>query len=497
MRKGEGIEGDLPIVLPKLHPGQLAVLRDAKQFNWLCAGRGWRKSSLAVRLVLDMLFKRKFVLYTAFTMEPIDILIEELWKPRIIGEDLWKKCFHESKKMLFLPGLTPLRFASLEEAASQRGATPHRIILDEAGKAKRGDVNRVLFPMIFKSGGDFWGFGTPDPDDPLNDFYEFLTDEKAPDYVARFIIPVVGAIVVDGKLIRQPHPYENPHKTFEELMISFQSTPPSKVVDWEIEFLCAFKMGGSIQIENPERVCLLDYHESNEVDGECLRANWFHKSGSQYKAGVDLAISENFTVISVMTKDPAEMVYFRRFQPRSNTGKGRWKQVYEAIQRVAKMFPGCEFDIDVTGEGNHIIETLADSPYNVIARGFNFSGTSAKKNDVMNNLTTFVEGQHVVMFNHPDLRQEMKDLRRIKRQGQGPKISAAGGGLDDCPVSVALMLYGLPLITNAVREAEISQLRRLVEENITKATTRGGGSVNPNINPGELWTEKMPGTWLS
>ena len=497
-RKGEGIEGDLPIVLPALHPGQEAVLRDARRINWLCAGRGWRKSSLAVRLVLDYIFRRKFVLYTAFTMEPIDILIEELWKSRIIGEELWKKCFHETKKMLFLPGLTPIRFASLEEAANQRGATPHRVILDEAGKAKRGDFDRVIGPMLFKSGGDFWGFGTPDPDDPLNDFYEHLTNEKAPEYVARFIIPVVGAVVTpEGKLIRQPHPYENPHKSFEELRISFESTPPSKIVDWEIEYLCAFKLGGSVQIENPERVCVYDYVESKDVDGECIRSNWRHTSGNQYKCGVDLAISDNFTVLSVMTKDPPEMVYFRRFQPKSNTEKGRWKQVYESIARVRDLFHGVEFDIDVTGEGSHVLETLADAPYYVFARGFNFSGSSVKKNDVMNNLTNFVEGQHVLLFNHPDLRQEMKDLRRIKREGQGPQIKAAGGGLDDCPVSVALMLYGLPLTTSAVREEETRKLRELVEQAVSKATTPSAGSVANIITPGSLWKESLPEVWLN
>ena len=470
-RKGERLKGQVVPVYPALHTGQQAVLRDAKQINWLCAGRGWRKTSLMVKIALDALLSGKKVWWTSFEPESIDIAIEEIWKPLVFGEDVWNECYHEEDRYLYLPGLRPMRFTSLKAAARQRGSTPDVIINDEAGMTPRNTFVSIIRPMIFKSGGTFWGVGTPDPNDPLNDFYEYLTHQNAAEEAgdnsrtARFVIPVVGAQVTDrGELIRQPHPYENPEKTWEELKASWDETPlGSQRVAWEIEHLCVFRLGGSEQIANVGRVCVLPCLPGRAgFPNEWFLDGWTHYSGAAYVAGVDLGVAENFTVLSVGDEKTRKMVYFRRFIPTTLGKDGRWKQVREAIKRVHDLFPKVNIRVDVTGEGNALPEDM-DTDYKVSVEPFNFSGTSQKKIELMNHLSDVVENQSFLLFNLDVIREEMSILKRIRTESGGLQIKAPKQKFDDVPVSIGLMVKDVELTDAGTKAAEVERHRELLE----------------------------------
>lgn len=483
MRKGQGIVGTIDYVRPALHPGQVAVKEAMARLTLLCAGRGWRKSSLGVDVALDGLMSGEHVWWTCFTSEPIDIVINEIWRPIVFGEEVWDACYHKGDRVLFLPGCKPMRFTSLQEAKNSRGATPDRIIVDEAGMLMRGSFTSVVEPMLFKNieGGMVLMIGTPDPDDPLNDFHAYLhkefdpeeQDEFEADEVARFIIPVVGAEVSrEGELVRKPHPYENPNYSFEKLRRSFKRTPEHQRPAWEVEYLCAFKVGGSTQIQNVERVCLLSYDPNPDVDGECVVRDFTHEGRNRYTAGMDVAIGgkyeeerrggsksnkENYTVISVLEEESRRQVYYRRFVPKSNTEAGRWEQVYEAIVRVHSLFPGLEWRIDVTGEGSHVPEYMMNN-HQIEMEGFNFAGNANKKNTVMDDLTQWIEGSHLHLFNHPQIKKECSILRRIYREGQKPQIKAPRNENDDTPISLGLMVYGKPIRITVTVSQEMREL---------------------------------------
>ena len=61
------------IKLPSPHPGQRAVIREAKRFNWLFAGRRWRKTTLEMTLAVETAVRGKTCLWGAPTFDQVRI----------------------------------------------------------------------------------------------------------------------------------------------------------------------------------------------------------------------------------------------------------------------------------------------------------------------------------------------------------------------------------------------------------------------------------------
>ena len=495
-RKGQGIVGPHPVKLPGLHRGQERVLREAKQENYLCAGRGWWKSSLMIRKAWEGLENGKFVLWTCFTSEPIDIVIEELWKSKVLGQELWDKCFHESKRILYLPDKPPLRFASLTEAQNQRGGTPDLVIVDEGGEIARGDMQRVIEPFLFKSDGELWVVGTPNAKDPLNDFYEKLTSDKIDlSYTSRWIIPVVGAYVdkVTGQLIRKVHEYENPHYGFQRLKKSWDKCLPSQKKSWEVEYLCEFINAAGALIENPEKVCVLPFVRG-EKDGEFLLPGYRSNPSRTLRAGMDIGLSENPTVISIMDEEMKRQVYMRRFTPRSHTKEGKWQQLYDAVERCYRLYGSIDsFDVDVTKEGSHLVEIMNARGFEIT--GYTFSGTAEKKMNLYAKLQDSIEGGHIQLFDEKQIKQELSVLQKTPR-GEGKwTIAAPKGEFDDIPAALALMLKDAPNVEGEKQEADIEELTKLYAAANRRREAEEAvsfGSVGRRETGFGLWTPSSP-----
>jgi hypothetical protein len=53
------------IVLPYPHAGQQLVREQARRFNWLCAGRRWRKTTLLASVAVEAAIDGQDVLWSA------------------------------------------------------------------------------------------------------------------------------------------------------------------------------------------------------------------------------------------------------------------------------------------------------------------------------------------------------------------------------------------------------------------------------------------------
>lgn len=113
-------------------------------------------------------------------------------------------------------------FRSLDDPDNVRSKTADGVLIDEIGDVNPIAYYEVLLPMLVDTHGWFWGFGTPKG---RNWFYhEFLRAMGRDDSMA-VQAPTLGVLIEDGKLIRQPHPLENPNIDFREIVRLFESMP--------------------------------------------------------------------------------------------------------------------------------------------------------------------------------------------------------------------------------------------------------------------------------
>ena len=433
---------------PLEHPGHRALLRAKRKKNYFAAGRGWRKSSFLVNRCLDHMEQGVPCWWGAFTGKPIERVIEELWKSKIFGPEQWERYYNATKMILQLPGWGPLQFVSLEEPDNARGASPGFMVLDEAGLLPRGVFASVVSKIRAKLDCELWAPGTPDPTDPQNDFYDLLhldTSKHENADVMNAIIPAFGArVMADGEtLVRDPHPFELPHygKATEEegwtlLWREWMQTSPRDRILFRIEVLCEFLRASGNQIENPEKVCVLPY-VNGAVEGEYILKDYpvGTSAGGWFQSGNDFALSSNFNVFSVLDRSLNKQVYMRRFIPTQNTEEGRFGQIYDGLLRMHRMFPGMHYG-DANGIGASVSEAMLKK--GVYIEGLKWAGTTNVKEQMMNHLSDLIEGNKILLLNHPQIRLELGRLQRVYT-ANGVKVRAPGKETDDIPSSLMMM----------------------------------------------------------
>lgn len=154
--------------------------------------------------------------------------------------------------------------------------------------------------------------------------------------------------------------------------------------------------------------------------------------GRFYVIGVDLAKTEDFTVLTVLDTVTREVVAWERFQDVS------WREQKLRVQALANKYNNALCVIDSTGVGDPIYEDLQNS--NVSVEGFKF--TNQSKFDLIDQLAIAIE-QRLITF--PLLEVLVDELRNYE-YSIGPtglvKYNAPEGKHDDAVISLALAVWG-------------------------------------------------------
>lgn len=143
--------------------------------------------------------------------------------------------FNQSQMMVKLPGGGRITYRSLDDPDNARGFTADGVVTDETGDVNPLAYYEVLRPMLIDTGGWYWGIGTPKG---RNWFWREHVAAKHKVDSQAFQAPTLGCKVVDGQLVRAPHPLENPNIPFAEL-VNLWATMPAASFRQEIlaEFL--------------------------------------------------------------------------------------------------------------------------------------------------------------------------------------------------------------------------------------------------------------------
>ena len=212
-----GVEKSDRIRLPYPHQGQKLVRKEAKRFNWLSAGRRWRKTTLAMAIAVENAVNGKTIIWGAPTYDQVSVGFEETRKA---SHGVAK--FNQSRMEAHFPNGGRILYRSLDNPDNARGHTADGVVMDEAAYIHRKAWSEVLRPMLIDTNGWAWGISTPCG---RNWYWEEHTKSlDDPDSMA-WQVPTLGVRITDRGLVRDPNPYENPDIPFSEIEKLFYSQP--------------------------------------------------------------------------------------------------------------------------------------------------------------------------------------------------------------------------------------------------------------------------------
>lgn len=406
------------IRLPYPHPGQQAVLSQAKRFNWLSAGRRWRKTTLGVSVAIGGAVEGKEIFWGAPTYDQVRLAWRET--KRAAGGTME---FTQMRMTAELPHTGGrIVFRSLDDPDNARGHTADGVIMDEVGDIKSEAWYEVLRPVLIDTGGWLWAVGTPKG---RNWFWREHRNSLDRDDSISWQVPTKGCRIENGELIREEHPLENPDIDFEEIRQIFQTTP---IDIFRQEILAAF-------IENDGAV-FRNVHACMSTEARKVSEH----AGHYVVMGVDWGKQNDFTAISIGCKDC-----------RKELATDRFNQIDYAFQRQRLQALYDKWGVNTVlpernSMGEPIIEQLVRDGM-TIGRGndgdFGFQTTASTKPPLIENLALVFEREEWEFIDNPTWNAELEAYERAVSATTGrSRYNAPEGMHDDTVMARALMLRG-------------------------------------------------------
>jgi phage terminase large subunit-like protein len=397
-----GVEKNDHIRLPYPHQGQILVRNESKRFNWLSAGRRWRKTTLAMAIAVENAANGKTMLWGAPTYDQVSVGFEETRKA---AHSVAK--FNQSRMEAYFPNGGKILYRSLDNPDNARGHTADGVVMDEAAYIHRKAWNEVLRPMLIDTNGWAWGIGTPYGRNWYWEEHANAVDD--PDSMA-WQVPTLGVRITDKGLAREPNPYENPDIPFSEIEKLFYSQPRQI---FEQEVLAQFvDLSGGV-FRRVREAAVLEPRE--------------YEQGKQYVAGVDVAASVDFTVVSVLDAESKEMVYMDRFN------RVDYPVLINRLEADYNRYHLTSMVVESNSIGRPVIDELASRGLAIIP----FTTTSATKQSIIQGLQAALENGHISIINNPVLIGELLSFESKRNNSGGFSYSAPEGMHDDCVMSLA------------------------------------------------------------
>ena len=394
------------------HQGQISVRAQARRFNWLAAGRRWRKTTLVMAIAAEAAVRGSRILWGAPTFDQVRVGWSELRHGAARVAE-----FNQTFMTATFPSGGMITFRSLDNPDSARGHTADGIVLDESGDVHPDAWPEVLRPMLIDTGGWAWCVGSPRG---LNWFWrEWLdasVDSSDSDSIA-WQAPTLGVAVTERGLVRSPHPLENPTIQFGEIESAYASMTART---FNQEILAQFVEGGGGVFRRLEEACR-------------LKPQLEPLPGWHYVIGVDWALNADFTVLSVIGSDGQrfEQVALDRFNKIDYVF-----QVERLLTLVDRYRP-----VAIIPEANSIGLPLVQD---LARRGLPvhpFTTTNASKRGVIEELSLALERGKLALLDDPTQKGELLAYQSEALPSGLVRYAAPEGGHDDTVMALAMAWY--------------------------------------------------------
>jgi hypothetical protein len=390
--------------LPYPHPGQRTIRREARRFNWLAAGRRWRKTTLVMSIAVEAALRGTPIVWGAPTYDQVRVGWDEARKA---AGTVAK--FNQSDMQAQFPSGGRIVFRSLDDPDNARGHTAGGVVIDESADVSERAWYEVLRPMLIDTDGWAWCIGTPKS---RNWFWrEHVRAADRADSRA-WQVPTLGVRLTAQGLVRAPHPLENPAIPFAEIQ-QMAATMPERTFRQEIlaEFI---EDTGGVFRRVTERATLPGLLEPNPQ--------------RQTVMGVDWGKSQDFTVLVVVDVTTGHVVGFDRFN-----------QIDWAVQRERLRALWGQWRCGVIlAERNSIgdpnIEALQRDGLPVQG----FTTTNSTKTQAIEALSLAIETGQTQYPPLPPLLDELHAYEMTRLPSGATRYSAPEGLHDDCVIAFAL-----------------------------------------------------------
>lgn len=331
--------------------------------------------------------------------------------------------FHETRMEASFPNEGRIIYRSLDNPDNARGHTADGIVMDEAPLVNPDAWDEVLRPMLLDTRGWAWFMGTPLGHNWFFDaYYRALDDPRCMCWHA----PTLGAEIVDGRLIRKPHPLENPDMSFDELLNIFETTPERT---FRQEYLAEFLDSGGGVFRKVRQAATAEHQDGavtiTDANGKVIGQH-------EYLIGVDWAKSADFTSISVVDNTLGHEVHLSRFN-----------QIDYEVQ-IGRLRAICErfHPLKVITERNNIGEPLLEQLDRMGLPVYGFTTTNASKQQAIDGLALSFEREEIKILNDPVHIAEL-EAYEMQQSALGMwRFNAPRGGHDDTVMSLALAWWG-------------------------------------------------------
>lgn len=307
-----------------------------------------------------------------------------------------------------LPTGGSVLYRSLDDPDNARGWTVDGVVIDEAGFVKKEAWYDVIHPMLIDTNGWSLIMGTPNG---MTWFWtEFMKAGEREDTRA-WQIPTYGCRVEDGRLVREPHPLENPFITMEEMERIYESVPERT---FRQEFLAEFIDDAGGVFRNVREMSTLDSKGA--------------EAGADYVFGVDWARSYDWTVIQVINTQTKEQVWKERFN------KIDYAVQVQRLEALYDIYQPSIIGVEGNSMGAPLIEILERTGLPIET----FTTTNLSKKEVIEALALAIERGKLRLLADSDQIAELQAFHTQRLASGAYRYEAPDGMHDDCVMALAI-----------------------------------------------------------
>jgi hypothetical protein len=336
------------------------------------------------------------------------------WRPlRLMGTKIGAE-IRKVDRQILLPGGGEVTVRSADNPDSLRGEGLDLVVSDENAFTAEAVWTEALRPALSDRQGKAIFISTPKR---RNWFFRLFQHGMNNTEWESWQIPTKGCEIVNGELIRKPHPLENPYIEWDEVVDAFRTLPEDT---FRQEYMGVFLEGEGAVFRNI-KACMGAPKDAKPED---------HK-GHQIVAGVDWAKQADYTAISIgcldckreVAKDRFNKIDFHFQRERLKALVEKWHLNFGQVETNSIGEPNLE-------------ELLRDGlPF----RGF--ETTAKSKPPLIENLALALEKEEWQFIDDPVWTGELEAYERKVNPATGRSSYSAPDGIhDDTVIARALMV---------------------------------------------------------
>lgn len=386
----------LTLTLPKRHAGQETVAQEARRFNSLACGRRFGKSTFGI----DRCVTPDVLPYPVGWFSPTYKMLLEVWREAVrLLKPIASRISVSDHRIENIAGGV-LEFWSLDNPDVARGRKYRRIVVDEAAMvpALMDAWQYVLRPTLVDYSGDAFFLSTPKGRDGFWQMWQWGQDPLQPEWASWQMPSSVNPRIAQSELD------------------AMRSTMPERVYRQEI--LAEFLTDGLSVFRGIMDAATAPVQDRPQRD-------------HTYVAGVDWALSTDFTVLTIIDATNRAVAMIDRFNG-----------VDYSLQRQ-RIAAACERFrvVAVLAEENAMGKPNNDELRRMGLPVRDFTTTNSSKAELVEGLAAAFEQSNIRIINDPVLIAELQAFGAERLPGGMTRYAAPGNGHDDMVMSLALAWY--------------------------------------------------------